>query len=259
MSERNDKLRGLVQNGQIDRAIEMVRSTDDYHEGERFVFTVLCEVKSTPELVEAVLEAFLGTKPGHAHSYNYGGGHSGWVHSLSHFTKILWERRMDGWIKKFNEVSFKGANELGDSNCSDRLVDDFGSHAKFYDEPADFALTPENLRWMDWKYAAYSKARIEAGHFESEEAFLRWKLRRPEMHIAFDYEAQTDLVNIEGIRSFIQQLQELGADTSEFNGLEKDLLTKQLSELEAKLPAATQGRQRERLEKRIQKTRAALA
>lgn len=253
MSERNDQLKGLIQNGQIDRAIEMIRSTNDYHEGESFVFTVLHEERSTLELVEATLEAFLGTRENRYEQHGY------WVHSLSHFTGILWERRMDGWIKKFNEVSFKGANELRDSNCSDRLIGDFGGYAKFDDDPADFALTPENLRWMDWKYDAYSKARIEAGRFESEEAFLRWKLRRPETHIAFDYDAQTELVNIEGIRSLTQKLKELGADTSEFNGLERDLLTKQLDELKAKLPTATQGWQRERLEKGIQKTRAALA
>lgn len=255
MSERNDQLKGLIQNGQIDRAIEMVRGTNGYHEGESFVFTVLREKKSTPELVEAVLEAFLGTRENRYKQHGY------WVHSLSHFTEILWERRMDGWIKKFNEVSFKGANELRDSNCSDRLVDDFGSYAKFDDDPADFALTPENLRWKEWnpEYDGYTKARIEAGRFESEGAFLRWKLHRPETHTAFDDDAQADLVNLDGIRTIVQRLQSLGADTSEFNGLERDLLTKQLSELEAKLPAATQDWERERLEKGIQKTRAALA
>lgn len=253
MSERNEQLKGLIQNGQIDRAMDMVRNVKDYHEGEAFVFAVLGEEKSTSELVGAVLEAFLGTRENRYQQHGY------WVHSLSHFTEILWERRMDGWIKKFNEVSFKGANELRDSNCSDRLVGDFGSNAKFDDDPVDFALTPENLRcWMDWEYAAYSKARIEAGRFESEEAFLHWKLHRPETHTAFDYDAQTDLVNIEGIRSLIQKLHELGADTSEFNGLERNLLTQQLSELEVKLSAATQDWQRERLEKGIQKTRAAL-
>lgn len=253
MSERNDQLKGLIQNGQIDRAIEMVRSTVDYHEGESFVFTVLGEEKSTLELVEAVLEAFLGTRE---NRYDM---HGNWVHSLSHFTRILWGRRMDSWIKTFNEVSFKGANELRDFGCCDRLVGDFGRYAKFDDDPADFALTMENLSWMDWKYATYSKARIEAGRFESEEAFLRWKLQRPETHIAFDYDAQTDLVNIKGIRSLVQNLQELGADTSEFNGLERNLLTMKLGELEAKLQVATEDWQRKRLEKGIQKTRAALA
>lgn len=239
MSGRNDYLKELIQNGRIDQvmgipfSIEMVRSAEDYEEGESFVLTVLREEKSTPELVEEVLEAFLGTRENRYRHHGY------WVHSLSHFTEILWERRLDGWIKKFNEVSFKGANELGDSNCSDRLVGDFGRYAKYDDDPADFHLMPENLRWMDWNYAAYAKARIEAGRFESEEAFLRWKLHRPETHIALDldldYDAQMDLVNLDGIRSIVQRLQELGADTSEFDGLERDLLTKQLSKLEREL------------------------
>ncbi|MDQ5957839.1 MAG: hypothetical protein QG665_168 [Patescibacteria group bacterium] len=259
MSERTDQLKSLLQNGQIDRAIEIVQSVDDYHDGESNVFTVLGEEKSTPELVEAVLESFLSTKPDHAGGRMSGGGHGGWVHSLSHFTGILWERRMDKWIKKFNEVSLKGANELGDTNCSDRLVGDFGQYAKFDDDPAEFSLTFNNLRWMDWKYAAYSKARVEAGPFASEEEFLRWKLHRPETHIAFDFDAQTDLINIKGIRALVQKLQELGADTSEFNGLERSLLTRRLGELEEKLPAVTQDWERERLEKGIQKTRAALS
>lgn len=169
MSERNYQLRGLIQNGLTDQAIEMVRSAK-YDEGEAFVFTVMREEKSTPELVEAVLEVFLGAR------INRCPNHGCWVHSLSHFTDILWKRRMDKWIKKFNEVSFKGANELCDPNCSNRLVSDFEQYAKYDDDPVDFHLTPENLRWMDWEYAAYSKARIEAGRFDTEEAFLRWKL-----------------------------------------------------------------------------------
>lgn len=259
MGERNDQLKNLIQNGQIDRAIEMIRDTKDYGEGESFAFTVLGECKSTPELVEAVLEAFLKAKPDYAAGH-YGGGHGGWVHSLSHFTEILWERRMDSWIKKFNEVAFKGANELGDSNCSDRLVYDFGKYAKFNDDPVDFGLTPENLVWMEWNtHTAYTKARIEAGRFESEEAFIRWKLHQPKTRTTFDYDAQIDLVDIKGIRTLIQQLKELNANTGEFDDLEKGLLTKQLSELEGKLSTEMRDWAREGLEKGIQKTRAALA
>lgn len=251
MSKRNDELTELIQNRQINQATEMIRSAEDYNEGEEFVFTVLHEEKSTPELIEVALESFLGTRENRHPQHGY------WVHSLSHFTEILWERRMDRWIKKFNEVSFRGANELRDPNCSNRLVYEFGNYAKFDDDPADFYLTPDNLRWMDWEYAAYSKIRIEAGCFESEEAFLRWKLHHPEAYTAFNCNAQTDLVNIKAVRHLIQKLQEIGADTSEFNGFEKNLLSKQLSELEAKLPAA-QDWQRELLEKEIRETRAAL-
>lgn len=259
MSERNDQLKGLIQNGQADRAIKMVRSAEDYNEGETFVFTVLCEEKSTLELVEEALETFLGTRKNRHMQHGY------WVHNLSHFTEILWERRMYGWIKKFNEVAFKGANELHDSCCCERLVGDFDRYAKFNDDPANFALTPENLRWMDWKQYEYqyeqAKARVEAGRFKSEEDRLRWtsrwQLRRPEIFADFDYEVQTYLVNINAIRSLIQKLQELGEDTSEFTGLERDLLTKRLNELENELTTTVDWK-RERLGKAIEKTRAAL-
>lgn len=225
MSDRVGQLMTLIHDKQTDRAIEMVRMAKDHEEGEAFVFTVLREEDPSQELVAAVFVAFLGTRQ------NRRPKHGVWVHSLSHFMKVLWGLRMhswtDYWIKRFNEVAFRGANELHDPDCSDRLVSDFCSFAKFDDDPADFHLTPENLRWMDLENDAYTRARIEAGRFESEEAFLRWKLRRPEMYTAFDYDAQTNLIDIERIRSIIQQLQELGADTSEFNGFERDLLTKQ--------------------------------
>lgn len=253
-NERDDQLRGLIQNGQIAQAIEMVRSAKGCEEGESFVTAVLWEEKSTPELTEAVLEAFLNTRENLSPKHGY------WVHSLSHFTELLWERRIDRWIKNFNEVSFRGAKELLDSNCCARLVSDFDRFAKFDDNPADFHLTPDNLQWVDLRYAtAYFKERIKAGRFESEEAFLRWKLHLPEAITHFDFNTKTNLVNLKGIRALVQRLHELGADTSEFNGLERDMLTKQLSELEEKLPAATQDWQRQRLEEEIQRTRAALA
>jgi hypothetical protein len=292
MNERNDQLKDLIHNGQIDRAIEIVRSAADFMEAERFVLTVLSEEKSTPELVEAVLEVFLLTR------VNRYPEHGLWVHSLSHFTEILWERRLDGWLKKFYGIAFKGANELHDPLCCDRLVRYFGMYAKFSDDPADFALTPENMnwmnwdlamhfaryakssdnpadfalppknvhsiKWMEWKVDSYVKARIEAGRFDSEEAFLRWKLRRPETYTTFDYDAQTILVNVDEIQSIIQQLQDLGADTSEFKGLERNLLTmltKRLGQLEVELREVTERDpdwRRKGLKIAIQKTRAAL-
>ncbi len=252
MSERNDQLKGLIQNGQIDQSIKMVQSNKDYGEGEAFVFTVLREEKSTPELVEAALEAFLGARKNCYKQHGY------WVHSLSHFTRLLWEHRMDSWIKKFYEVSFRGANELADSNCSNRLVSDFVKYAKFNDDPVDFALTSENLRWMDWEKAAGDKVRVEAGLFESEDAFLRWKICTPEVYTYEGWDFIGTLVDSEKIRSAIQRLKEIGVDTSEFNGLESGLLTKQLNELEGKFPAMTSDWERDRLQENIQKTRDAL-
>jgi len=246
------KLESLIQEGSIDEATDLVQKASNYAEAEGLVSVVLRSEKPAPKLIEAVLQVFLERKENRYEMHGY------WVHSLSHFSSQLWKLRLDSWIKKFNEVAFKGANELRDSNCSDRLVSDFSRFAKWDDDPADFHLTMENLVWMDWKYFQYAKARIEAGRFESEEAFLRWKLHRPETHIAFDGEAQTDLVNINKIRGLIKKLQELGVDVTEFSSLEKDLLVKRLNELESDLSKATQEWLRERIEKGIQKTRKAL-
>lgn len=113
---KNDSLKGMIQQGLIDQAIVLVLNVQDHLEGEKFIYTVLSDDKSTPALIEAVLKAFLNIRQ------NRTGEHHPWVHSLSHFTKILWERRMDTWIKKFNDAAFKGANELSDPNCCDRLV-----------------------------------------------------------------------------------------------------------------------------------------
>ncbi|MBI4598886.1 hypothetical protein HY734_01670 [Candidatus Uhrbacteria bacterium] len=99
----------------------------------------------------------------------------GWTHSLSHFTEKLWERRMVGWIKKFNQTAFFGANDLEDPSCSERLILDFAKYGKWDDDPADFHITPENIGWMDWRYQEKTRLRIEHGPFESEEAFLKWK------------------------------------------------------------------------------------
>ncbi|MFA6301459.1 MAG: hypothetical protein WC609_03905 [Candidatus Paceibacterota bacterium] len=242
----NDQLTGLIQDGKTNQAIEMVRGTKNYHESEEFVFVVLREEKSMPDLVEAALEAFLGTRENRHEQHGY------WVHSLSHFTHILWKRRMDGWIKRFNRVSFMGANELRDPNCSDRLVDDFVRYAKFDDEPADFHLTAENLRWMK-----KIPARIKTHRFDTEKEFLLWKLRQP-APLCWDNDAQTELVDLSEFQNNIEQLQKLGADISEFNETKMDLLAKQLSKLESELPSA-QDRKRERLEKGIQKTREALS
>jgi hypothetical protein len=217
----------LIQAGETSSALGIIGEARGYRECEEFVFDVLGEEKSTPELVEAALKAFLGTRE------NYKPQHGYWVHSLSHFTKHLWKRRLISWIKRFNEVAFKGANELRDANCSDRLVGDFAHFADWSDDPSDFHLTMENLGWMRWEYSAYAKARIEAGVFTSEEAYVRWQLHQPQMWHTFNYEAQMDLVDVDKIQGFLQRLLELGADTSEFDGLIRRLLEAKLAELEA--------------------------
>lgn len=259
MFDRNEKaeeLTKMIENGQFSQAIELVRSVKQYQDGELFVFVVLKakDPTASEKLVEAVLEAFLATRENRYEKHGY------WVHSLSHFTKHLWERRMVAWIKRFNDVAFKGANELHDPNCCDRLVGEFASHANWDDDPVAFGLTSDSLRWMKPnEYNEYSRARIESGKFASEEAFLRWKVRQPRTQFSFDFDAQMDLVNIAGIRQIIGRLQELGADVSEFSDLMESLLTTQLAKLETELPTAREDWRVERIKKGIEKTRAALA
>lgn len=244
MSEKNEILKMSIEKEQFQEAIEMVKSAANYREAEEFVFTVIREEKSTPELIEVVLEVFLGTRENEKRK------HGGWVHSLSHFTNILWKLQMVEWIQKFNEVAFKGAAELDDPNCSDRLVDDFALNADWNDDPADFHLTQQNLSWMDWKYYEYAKALIEAGPFETEEAYLRF--------LSWDGEAQNNLVDTKAIQSLLHRLQEIGADTSEYDNMANDLLAKKLEELKKKLEEATADWTREHLQKGIQKTSEAL-
>ena len=254
MNSRKNQLKGFIQDGLIAQAIEMIRSAQGYSEREVFVSAVLREEKSPPEeLVKAMLEAFLNTRK------NYHNEHIEWVHSLSHFNKILWERRMDEWIKKFNEVAFKGANEFEDFNCSDRIVDDFADHAKWNDDPADFHITPENLVLIKWcEYNKDTRARIKEGRFESEEAFCRWDLSHLKTRFA-EYDDQS--VCAEKILNIIQRLQQLNADTSKFNDLQKEmslLLAKTLKDAEEELLEETQDLYRERLEKEIKKIRKVL-
>jgi len=255
MSENYKKLETMIQNGKFDDAMAIIKNETDHHEGENLVSTILRTKESTPELLEAALEMFLNTKK---NSYQQ---HGFWVHSLSHFSGPLWRHRADKWIKKFYETAFKGANELGNPSCSDRLVDDFAWYANWNDDLTDFGLTPENLRCLNDihdkhlnKKLAYAKSRIEASPFASEEAFIRWKLNRPETLTIYDFG------NV--IQSLIQQLEQLGADTGEFKNLVKEvkeLLTKKLSELEGQVSTETRDAWKEWLEKDISKTKKALA
>lgn len=169
----NKYLTQALEDGEFEMAKDMIEMATDYNEAEQVVFSVLSHERTPQELIELVLETFLNSRK------NRYGQHGYWVHSLSHFTDILWQRKMFDWIKKFNQVAFKGACELNDSNCSERLVNDFAEYAAFDDDPADFHITDENLTWMDWKYLTAAKVRIEAGKLESEADWLKTKLKHP--------------------------------------------------------------------------------
>lgn len=242
----------------------------DYNAGEKHVYETL-RGNPLPEQLDKALEVFVGTKPKTAGSRNYGGGHGGWVHSLSHFTEDLWKLGRLDWVKRLNEIAFNGANELGDSNCCERLVSDFTNYATFDLDPAEFHLTPDDLRWMNWnEYHEYDKARIEHGRFESADDLQRfkllWELRHPKTFIEYSNEGQNYLVSVNKLRSTLQALEALGVDISEFDGLERRLLHAKLAELEAEMVAIPskypelkiQQWNQERLQKAIDMTKSAL-
>jgi hypothetical protein len=205
----------------------------NYHDGERLVYDTM-NSEPSQERLDKVLQQFVETRE------NRWLAHGNWVHSLSHFTEWLWQKSQWDWIKRLNEIAFRGAIELGDSNCCNRLVDDFVQYAPFDLNPADFYLAMDNLQWMKWDdpYNLYAKQRIEHGPFASEDDLLRCQLtcglRNPRQFLVW-HECQNSLVDVEAIHSRIQKLQELGADTSEFSGLERQLLEKKLAELESEV------------------------
>ena len=220
--------------------------------------------KASVEELDQALQTFMDSRENRYRQHGY------WVHSLSHFTDKLWELGSLDWIKRFNEVAFTGANELGDPSCSDRLVTDFAKNAPFDFDPAEFHLTTENLRWMKWdEYNEYEKARLDHGRFESDNALQQFKLvrrlRDPKASfVAWSNEGQANLVNVDKLRAALQELQALEADMSEFEGLERRMLEAQLVQLEAEMAQVPsknpehQEKVRLRLEKAIAVTKAAL-
>jgi len=160
----------------------------------------------------------------------------------------------------------------GDDGCCDRLVGSFTQYANWDDDPADFSLAPEYLTWMnDWKTSnwdnkRYSYLRIEKGPFESEEDFLRWNIRWPDIYKGTDKETRWTLVNIEKVQSTLQRIKELGGDIGEFDDFLEEILEKQFSmlkkyeeEVRKKVKNGGRDLSREGREKAIKKTKAALA
>lgn len=224
-----------------------------YSEVEKVVKEVLnCKDAADGEL-DAALEIFLSSREDRREQHGF------WVHSLSHFSGKLWERRLIDWIKRFNEVAFRGAAELGDFNCVDRLVDDFMEHARWDDNPADFHLSLDMELPHD-SLNRFAEARIAAGAFESEAAALRFELRHAaDRFKRWDSACQCDLLSVDQLQAVVQRLKELGEDVGD---LVKRLVAKQLNELEAEL---AQKRARnapewkiEELEKGVEKSRAQL-
>jgi len=257
MSERSDRLKELLEANETDQAMTLIKSAVDYHEGERFVFAVLRHKGASQEMIDAVLETFISTRQ------NWYRQHGTWVHSLSHFTEHLWRMNQMEWVKKLNKIAFDGVLELGDANCSDRLVGDFFRHSNWDMDPKEFHLSVELLE--HFKYSReYGLARLAVSPFESEDAFKEWEARyqlNSGNYKEWSNEAQNDMVNAERLNGYITTLNDLGLDVTEFNGLLKQLLEEQVVEFEEKAASTPDDKPwiRERAEKAIEITKAQLA
>lgn len=230
--------------------IDVIKQATDFHDAESCATTVLNDNSFSDIVIETALQNFLVTR---VKSY---GEHGYWVHSLSHFTRQLWERRMTKWIARYNEIAFEGVEELYDSNCSNRLIIDFGDYALWSDDPADFHLNGSFV-WMDWKHAAYERKRIEAGVFKSESDFLIWQIAQPEKQMKFDYTERVDLVNTALFVQATTRLLELGmnSEAEKVKQQKNALLRDQIATLEQLKTDPQKEWQEERRQKALEITR----
>ncbi len=244
-------LQKLIGNQDFEQAKAFVqgqKGKSSLYQAECLVIEVLRGDKSKlpQDLLDLVLSVFLG-------AYNCG-DHGEWVHCLSHFTSKLWKSGQFEWIQKFNQVAFKGAKELGVTNCCDRLVDDFSELASWDKDPAAFHLTMENLAWMDWEYHEQAKARINHGLFESKEALEICRLRglieqKAELE-SLNFELGLYLLDLDKLKKIVRQLQELGDQSLAYEEVKKAALKWQLNKLESKLNEADE-EDREKFRKAI--------
>ena len=184
-------------------------------------------------MIDAVLEGFASTRP------TWGSGHGSWVHSLSHFTGKLWELEQIEWFKNLSKIAFDGALELHNFNCCERLIGDFFRNTEWDADPKDFYITSALITSCEYVGEKHLE-QFKLAPFASENAFIewnaRWNLANPTRR--HNFEAQEYILHLEGIAKNIKKLSDLGIDVSEFDGLAKRLLDKQLAKFEEKLSTA---------------------
>jgi len=233
-----------VQSGRIQPAIAFVSSTGSYHTSESMVSVALGIEKCPQEVIDAALEGFVQTR----HSVNHGS----WVHSLSHFTSKLWVLGLKTWIKRLNDITFAGDNELGASNCSDRLLGDFSKHASWDTVPLEYGYTEENLRWADSsnERMAYDLGRIKASPFKSEAESIRfdlgWSGRFTTMVEYTKEYGQPVMVDVQKVRDTVKKLNELVDDTSDLANIEETIIRQFMATIEKEIAVAGPGWNREK-------------
>jgi len=247
LKRKEETLQEALALGHVERATGIVRTAGDPLECE-FLIRWLFSLRAAPrELIETALDTFArshrNTPPEHAK----------WVHSLSHFISVLWERRLTTWIAQFYATAFRGANALAEPTCCDRLVYAFDAFAHWSDDPREFHLDQENLRWMKWeKHNEHVRVRLQDSPFDSEQDFLCWKIKHPDCFCHWDNESQRPRVSVEEVHAVIRKLAAQGVDVSEFIEVERHLIITDIEELLAEI-ADVGGDQMEYLVQGIQK------
>jgi hypothetical protein len=223
-----DQINNYLEQNKFDSVRSLVLQLNDCEYVERVVHTVLKNPNITPDFLDFVLNHFLSTREDNIYT------HKKWVHSLSHFTKEIWELKHYDWIKKFNEVSFKGAVELNTTFCCDRLVMDFLRYHTFDASPLDYYIDVENLAWLDWTnfYNPNElKQELKNSPFKSQESLLRFRLNGTLNSKEWISEIQKDATSTKAFDSLLTKLQSEGVDISEFDSQKAELYTKRLQSL----------------------------
>ena len=227
------RLAEIIRAGQLKQAIAFINTANGYDEGETMVSIVLHTEACPQEVIEAALERFVATRENRYERHGY------WVHSLSHFTEQLWKRGLKDWIKRLNTIAFTGANELDDTNCSDRLLGDFERFAPWDAVPAEYGYSEKNLRWAGdgGEYTKSAIMRLRSSPFKTEAGLIRFELGG-ELRKFTKYstpsasEPQATLLDLPKIRKIVEKLKELGDDVSDLKDIEARMLGRFIDECE---------------------------
>jgi len=198
------------------------------------------------EVLDAAVDAFIASRT----NYNQGS----WVHSLSHFTQPLWEKKRFEQLKKLYKVAFDGARETGENSCIDRLFSNFtycGIKEGLYTlVPAEYSLTPENAKLLDPEDINSDDTLCAlAAPFADESAYLLWEakyfLGHPKGDIRYNDQVFNYFLSVEKMQEYLATVKKHEPDNTEFDGVILELLKTQVSTMKAELKYKRQEKKEE--------------
>lgn len=167
---RNRVIRTAVRSGRFDVAGATIAEMSNHWQVGRCIEMLLEETGSLPVL-EVALQKYLDLPRDSEGDWDT----NSFATLSSNFIRVLWDRGLVGWVKKFYQVI------LSESPSRDELADlvcGFVAQACWSDHSTDFFIDPVKIGEMKFGwYGGYDRARLEAPRFESEAAFHTWKLR----------------------------------------------------------------------------------